>query len=119
MTQKLLPYPVVLILFGGLSALSQKPTEQYNRSEGFSNEIVIRLRNPNASPLLNLAAALLSTDSVHVLHRELGLVLIHSPNRRVSTLMSAFANRNDLLYVEPNFRVKTIATPNDPNYAQL
>jgi subtilisin family serine protease len=119
MIQRSVRYLAALVFLGVSLAFAQQPTEQYNGSVVASNEIIVRLRNPNASPLLNLAAALLPTDSVQVLHRELGLVLIHSPNRHVSALISAFSNRSDLVYVEPNFRVKTVATPNDPNYAQL
>ena len=119
MIQRLVRYLAALVLLGDLSAFAQQPTEQYNGNEVASNEIIIRLRNAGPPGLQNLAAVLLPTDSVHVLRSQLGLVLIHSPNRHVSALMSAFGNRSDLLYAEPNFRVKTVATPNDPNYSQL
>ena len=108
-----------LILSAVTPIFAQQPTETYNGREVASNEIILRARTNAFANLLTLSAALLPGESIHLLNQQLGMYIVHSPNRRVATLISAFAVRGDLLYAEPNFKVHSTATPNDPSYSQL
>lgn len=109
----------LLVLASGMHSWGQRAREVYNGREVSSNEVVVRLKNPGSSGIVQLLGDMLPADSIQVLNEELGLVLVHSPSRPVAALLDLFANRGDLFYAEPNFTVQAVATPNDPYLGQL
>src|SRR5207302_3782143 len=49
----------------------------------------------------------------------MGVLRFHSSSKNVATLIGDLSARPDVQYVEPNYIVRAIATPNDPYFSQL
>src|SRR5437016_4639178 len=49
----------------------------------------------------------------------MGVLRFHSSSKNVATLIGELSARPDVQYVEPNYIVRAIATPNDPYFSQL
>ena len=108
----------ILAIFG-VSLSGQQPTEFHNGKEVSSNQIIIRTKSNSSANLFTILASLLPADTIKILNQQLGLYVVHSPNRAVAELIATYAGRADLAYAEPNFTVKHSAVPNDPSYSQL
>ena len=109
----------LLVLVSGIQLFAQRAREIYNGREVASNEVVIRLKDPNSGLVNVLSSMLPNRLRPRFLTRIWDWCCVHSPTRPVAALIDLFANQGDLSYVEPNFTVQAAATPNDPYLGQL
>jgi subtilisin family serine protease/subtilase family serine protease len=98
---------------------AQRPErERVNGREAVAGEVLVRfrdgLRSDQASDVANLADA----ESMRPAGRR-GLQRVRSRSLPVAALIQRFANRPDVLYVEPNYIVRSFAEPNDASFPLL
>jgi len=89
-----------------------------NGREVAVREVLVRFREPFQPQQLPGIASEADAESVEPLGRS-GLVRVRSRSRAVAALLSAFRNRGDVAYAEPNFVVRALDDPNDPMWPQL
>jgi regulation of enolase protein 1 (concanavalin A-like superfamily) len=89
--------------------------DTFNGREAAADYVVVKFKStPTAAQLAALASEI-DADSVD---RVGGLRahLMHSRSKRVAELVAQLASRADLEYVEPDYVVYAITTPNDPSF---
>jgi len=72
----------------------------------------------SSSSVLQQLQQLGDADDFRALSRTLNLYVLHSRSANVTALINIMKNAPFVQYVEPDYIVKTIATPNDPNFSQ-
>src|SRR6266567_1264611 len=105
----LIPFPAAF------SVLAQ--TETYNGHEVAKQQVLLKLRNPNATILQQLRLSA-DADDLRPLNNALGLFVIHSRSASSTALLAALQNLPFVAYIEPDYIVKKSASPNDPSFSQ-
>ena len=110
---------IQLILFFAAPLFAQQATEIYNGIPAVREEILIRLRGSDAATLARAQNAA-PFGTIRALSPALGLHLVRAPGNSLPALLRAFSNHPDVLYAEPNYIVRAIATnPNDSFFPSL
>jgi subtilase family serine protease len=89
--------------------------ETVNGRDVVAREVLVKLRQP---PDLAQIRADADADDVRSIGHA-GVFRLRSRSRNVNALLAAFRRRPDVEYVEPNFIVRIISEPNDPQFPQL
>ncbi len=106
-------FTVVLLLFGiAGGALA---------SQSVPGEILLKVSAAAGTTDLRQIEALVDADRDEVVSQvATGTIrLVHSRSRSTEAMISALAHNPHVHYVEPNYVVTAIATPNDPRYGEL
>jgi subtilisin family serine protease len=109
------------LTFAAVCALplaAQPTTDTYQGHVVAANQILVKLRSPTQSAIAGLTQAL-NADSVRQVGGSSGPLLFHSKSQNATQLMMSLTGRTDLEFAEPDYVVKSIATPNDPSFSQL
>ncbi|HEY6248537.1 MAG TPA: S8 family serine peptidase [Candidatus Angelobacter sp.] len=113
---------LVLCLFVFVYPLSAQSnsghkTEIHHGQEVAAHEVLVKFR---LKPAPALADARVTEDADEMEEiSDIGVIRLHSASRDTATLLRELATRADVEYVEPNFIVHAVATPNDPSFGQL
>lgn len=86
-----------------------------------AHQVIVRYDDASTADPYNIAIAL-TAGAVQV--RGVGgpgdgLYLIEAEERSVAELVEELSAQPGVLYAEPNYQVRTMATPNDPSFGQL
>jgi subtilisin family serine protease len=100
-------------------AFAQPAITNYNGRQVAANEIIVRLKDASPATLAGVQSWAAAGEVFHSLSATVPLQLLHSNTRDVGALVSAFGHANGVAYVEPNYVVRNVASPNDPAYSQL
>jgi subtilisin family serine protease len=102
--------------------LSARDTENYNGHDVAAKQAIFQLdlsRFPGqAAAIVQQLKALAGADDARALNAAAGLYVIHSTNASVNALLNILKSHGAVTLVEPDFIVKSIATPNDPSFSQ-
>ena len=93
------------------------PAEFYKGQEAAANEVLVKFQAVSLTSILQAEAAE-NVDRVAGIG-GMGVLRFHSSSKNVATLIGELSARPDVQYVEPNYIVRAIATPNDPYFSQL
>ena len=92
--------------------------ETVNGRDVVAREVLVKFRQqPSASDLSQIRADGDASD-IRAIGRA-GLFRLRSRSRNVPALLAALRGRPDVAYAEPNFIVRMISEPNDPQFPQL
>ena len=112
-------FTTVLLLTLAVPVAAQDPaTIVIEGGEAVDGEILVRLRGGTPDPQLRIAAVM-PQAAVESLSPTLGVIVVRAPGQSVEQLLQAFRADPNVLYAEPNYIVRTNATPNDSLYPQL
>ncbi len=109
------------ILFGFLFAgtiYAQVQVTTYNGAAVVADEILIRLRAPDATALARVRNVLPQAN-IGLINEQLSQHVVRAPGQSLPALLQAFSNQPDVLYAEPNYIVSAVVTPNDPLFSSL
>jgi subtilisin family serine protease len=109
-------YSALLLLLTALPALAQ-PTETHDGHEVAARQVLLKLRAPS-SALLQQFRQLTDADDLRALDNAQGLYLLHSRSGNVAALLSILRSIPAIAYAEPDYIVKSTATPNDASFTQ-
>jgi subtilisin family serine protease len=98
---------------------AQVPTDTYRGREVVANHLIVRLRGTDAGTLGRVLASTIQGEDLHRLSTNAPIFLLRSNSRNVALLSAVFDALPDVVYAEPDYIVKTVATPNDPLFPQL
>ena len=107
---------VPLLLLTALWAQAQ-PTETHDGHDVVARQVILKLRAPTGA-LLQQFRQLMDVDDLRALDNVRGLYLLHSRSGNVAALLSILRAHPAIEYVEPDYIVKSSATPNDASFAQ-
>lgn len=91
--------------------------ERFRGADVVANEVLVEVRNPRAIPLQRLLSLADARQSELV--GAGNIVRLRSQSRAVLALIEALSRDPDVLVVEPNYVLRTTATPNDPSFTSL
>src|SRR5262245_3298575 len=92
--------------------------ETFNGRDVVAREVLVKFRQrPQASDLAQIRADGDADDVRSIGHA--GVFRVRSRSRNVNALLAALRRRPDVEYAEPNFIVRMISEPNDPQFPQL
>jgi subtilisin family serine protease len=91
--------------------------ESYNGHPVASRQVLMKVQGAS-SAILEQLRQFADADDLRPLNGALGLYVIHSRSAAVPALLAAVRALPFVVYAEPDYIVKTLATPNDPNFAQ-
>lgn len=109
---------LVCFAFFTVALCAQKSTDTFQGHEVSANEVLVMFRAASPGTLLQIQLQQ-DIDSQESVGHAPGLRRIHSRSRSVSAMINALSHHPDVLYVEPNYIVRGVVAPNDPNYSQL
>ena len=110
----------VVFLFLVQTILSaQVQTDTYRGREVVANHLIVRLRGADAGTLGRVLASTIQGEDLHRLSTKAPIFLLRSNSRNVALLSAVFDTLADVAYAEPDYIVRTVATPNDPLFPQL
>lgn len=92
--------------------------ESVNGRDVVAREVLVKFRQPPSTLDLTQIRAEGDASDIRSIGRA-GLFRLRSRSRNVPALLTALQRRPDVAYVEPNFIVRLISEPNDPQYPQL
>ncbi len=92
--------------------------ETVNGRDVVAREVLVKFRQPPQAADLAQIRADGDADDVRSIGRA-GVFRLRSRSRNVAALLATLRRRPDVAYAEPNFIVRMISEPNDPQYAQL
>src|SRR5262249_27460148 len=105
-----------LLLIAATDTVDSQPAfEQVNGRDAVAREVLIKFRNGSPS---GEARSGVDAAALRAIGRAGGWRL-RSRSLDVATLLSRFANRSDVAYVEPNYIVHAFTEPTDPGFPQL
>lgn len=110
-------FPYVLLMFFAFPLRAQNKTEFFQGQQVTAQEVLVKFRAANLERLAQVGAAL-DLDIVKAVG-GIGVLLMHSRSKDVSTLLGVLARRDDVAYAEPNYVVTAINIPNDPRFTEL
>jgi subtilisin family serine protease len=108
----------LFISFLVVARFSFAQTVSYNGHTARVDEVLVRLKSTDAASLGRVKAALPSA-AFQNLSRSLAIHLVRVPGLNFQVWLNTLAKHPDVLYVEPNYVVQKVNTPNDPNYPLL
>src|SRR5262249_23439198 len=92
--------------------------ETFNGRDVVAREVLVKFRQrPQASDLAQIRADGDADDVRSIGHA--GVFRLRSRSRNVDALLAGPRRRSDVEYAEPNFIVRMISEPNDPQFPQL
>jgi subtilisin family serine protease len=108
---------VAFLLVSCAGAARPKGTESYQGREVAANEVLVKFRGapPQAISQAVTGENVDETEAVG----SIQAVRFHSRSKNVDTLIHELSARSDVEYVEPNYVVHAVATPDDPSFASL
>ncbi len=109
------PSKALFLLTAALPLLGQGH-DTYDGHDCVANQVILRLNSATTAVLQQLKL-LGNADTLRALDSPLGIFLLHSPSGTVSALLAILKAHPAVTYVEPNYFVKTVTTPNDPNFS--
>ncbi|MBV8818519.1 MAG: S8 family serine peptidase, partial [Acidobacteriaceae bacterium] len=100
-----------------------RETETYNGHQVVAKQVIFRfLGGGSASPAIGSAmqqiTAFGNADDFRPLSTSLGVYVIHSKTSSVAALLSMLKGFPGVAFVEPDYIVKPVSTPNDPYFSQ-
>jgi subtilisin family serine protease len=101
-----------------LPVLAQVPIETHNSRPVVAAQVLVRFRSATAAAIAS-ARALADADQIIPLSASANIHLIHSRSKNVAGLLTALAAQSDVVYVEPDYILHAVATPNDPYFSAL
>src|SRR5215468_10179328 len=89
--------------------------ETFNGRDVVAREVLVKFRQrPQASDLAQIRADGDADDVRSIGHA--GVFRLRSRSRNVDALLAGLRRRSDVEYAEPNFIVRMISEPNDPQF---
>ncbi len=92
-------------------------TEDDDGHEVSAKQVILRINGPTAAILQQLKQ-LTDSDDFRTLSPSLNLFLLHSRSGNVKALLNLLKNHPAIAFVEPDYILKALATPNDPSFSQ-
>jgi probable HAF family extracellular repeat protein len=92
--------------------------ERINGKDAVSGEVILRFRSSIDQKGANLTRQAADAESDRLVGGT-GAHLLHSKSKKTADLLRDLTQRNDVLYVEPNYIVHSDAIPNDPQFPQM
>src|SRR5580765_1236926 len=106
----------ILFLLYGLPLLAQ--THDTNKGHDVAaNQVIFKLSSASPAVLQQLKQ-LGNADEVRPLDSGRGIYLLHSRSGNVAALLAIFQSHPSVVYVEPDYFVKAVNTPADPNFSK-
>ena len=110
--------PLTLI-FASLPILAQSPdTDIINGNEVKASQAILKLAGPAGETVLKQLKLLGDADDLRLLSSPLSLYVLHSKSASVAVLLKTLKSLSAVQYVEPDYIVKAVVIPNDPNFTQ-
>ena len=91
--------------------------EVVNGHDVKANQVILKL-SAAVPPILQQVQQLGDADDFRPLSSALNLYVLHSKSGKVQALLNGLKNHPSVVYVEPDYIVKPVVTPNDPNFSQ-
>ncbi len=119
---------LLLILLGSLTlaatpAKTRHDAMRIQKVDGLpalANQVIVRYRKGATAGERQAARDLAAAGHVHAIGRPgLRLFCLHSQTKDVATLVQEMREQPGVLYAEPNYLVRTTATPNDSRFGEL
>ena len=107
---------VFLFLLSALPLLAQS-RDTYQGHDVVANQAIFRL-NSATNAVLQQLQRLTDADDLRPLIPAQQVYVLHSRTGNVTALLAILRAHPDVGYAEPDFIVKTVNTPNDPNFSQ-
>ena len=110
---------IAMILFAS-PLWCQFVTESFHEHDVVAGEVLVKFKPTLANPV----QALSEVQRDHDIDTAKGIgagdvVKLHSRSENVATLIREISKRADVEYVEPNYIVRALGTPNDPRFGEL
>ncbi len=110
----------VLFAGGSASTRSQQSSSPQAASDdrAVPGEVLVKLRHNGAAAEIGRIAREVGADW----HRQVGgagVHLLHAPHVKARDLAQLLATRGDVAYAEPNYIVRALEVPSDPQFSQL
>jgi subtilisin family serine protease/uncharacterized membrane protein len=96
----------------------RRDVQLVNGREAVAREVLVKFRNPDVTAAQALVAGAADVEALEPIGVT-GLVRLRSRSQTAAALVAEFAARPDVLYAEPNYIVRALATPDDPSFSQL
>ncbi len=97
--------------------LAAQNHDTFNGQDVAANQVILRL-NSSTAAVLQQITQLGNADSMRALNAPLGLYLLHSQGGSVAALLAILKTHPSVAYVEPDYYVKLVNTPNDTYFSQ-
>ena len=107
----------VLLMLFAFPLWAQHKTEFFRGQKVAAQEVLVKFRAVNAQNVAQVMSAL-DVDEVQGVG-GIGVLLLRSRSKDVTTMVSELAGRDDVLYAEPNYIVTAIDIPNDLRFGEL
>ncbi len=109
---------LILLVSGvGAAPFDNHKTEIFHGKEAVASEVLVKFR---AAAPQEITQAEIKGDVDETEYVGSGQLLrFHSRSKNVTTLIGELSGLGEVEYVEPNYIVYAIATPNDPSFGQL
>jgi len=91
--------------------------ENNNGHEVKGHQAILKITAPSTA-ILDQIKQLGDADDFRTLNGSLNLYVLHSKSENVTSLLNSLKNHPSVVYVEPDYIVKTSVTPNDPGFPQ-
>jgi hypothetical protein len=106
------------LLLAALPAVAQnQDTDTENGHEVKARQVILKVESPTAA-ILQQVKQLGDADDFRPLSATLNLYVLHSKSEKVAALLSGLKNHPSVVWVEPDYIVKPVVTPNDPGFPQ-
>ena len=106
------------LTLAALPLAAQSPaTDIQNGKPVRANQAILKLSAPTTSVLQQIKQ-LGDADDFRLLNSSLNLYVIHSKSENVAALLGTLPNHPSVVYVEPDYIVKPVVSPNDPDFSQ-
>ena len=92
-------------------------TEDNDGHEVSARQVILKVKGPTAAVLQRLKQ-LADSDDFRPLSPTLNLYVLHSRTGTVKVLLNLLKNLPDVAFVEPDYILKTVVSPNDPGFPQ-
>src|SRR5262249_37229062 len=109
-------YAVFVLLLFAQSSFAQ--TIPYNGYTAIADEVLVRLKTTDPVSIGRVKTPL-PAATFQNLSPSLALHRVRVPGLNFQVWSDVLAKHPDVLYVEPNYIVHAVKTPNDPNYSTL
>jgi subtilisin family serine protease len=106
---------IFTLLLAALPVAAQN--EANNGHEVKGHQAILKIAAP-AAVILDQIKQLGDADDFRPLSGALNLYVLHSKSENVAALLNSLKNHPSVVYVEPDYIVKTSVTPNDPGFPQ-
>jgi subtilisin family serine protease len=108
---------ILLVSGAGAAHFDNYKSEIFHGKEAAANEVLVKFRAPTAQVITNVERGEDVDKTEYVGSAQ--IVRFHSKSKNITTLITELSARSDVEYVEPNYIVHTMATPNDDYFNQL